>query len=59
MGSEVALIMNEEKPVGNYTVGFNAADLPSGVYFYQLKAGDPSTSSGQGFVETNKMVLLK
>jgi len=26
---------------------------------YQLRAGDPSTGSGQGFVETKKMVILK
>lgn len=26
---------------------------------YQLKAGDPSTSSGQSFVKTNKMLLIK
>jgi hypothetical protein len=36
---------------GNYLVEFNATNLPSGVYFYQLKAGD--------FITTKKMVLLK
>ena len=51
IGREVAILVNEEKPAGNYQIGFNAANLPSGVYFYQLKAGS--------YVETNKMVLLK
>jgi len=40
-------------------VKFNAARLSSGIYFYKLQALDPETSSGQGFVETKKMILLK
>ena len=44
-------LVNEEKPAGSYEVTWNAANLPSGVYFYQLKAGD--------FVETKKLVLMK
>jgi hypothetical protein len=59
LGNEVATLVNEEKPVGSYKVDFNGASLPSGIYFYQLRAGDPSTGSGQGFVETKKMVLMK
>jgi hypothetical protein len=59
LGGEVATLVNEEKPVGNYKVEFDATGLPSGVYFYRLHAGDPSTSSGQGFVETKKMLLMK
>jgi len=51
LGKEVATLVNEEKPAGNYEVEFNAAHLPSGVYFYQLKAG--------GFVETKKMMVVK
>jgi hypothetical protein len=51
LGREVATIVNEEKPDGEYEVEFNAANLPSGIYFYQLSAGN--------FVETKKMVLLK
>jgi predicted GH43/DUF377 family glycosyl hydrolase len=59
LGSEVAILVNEEKPIGSYEVEFNAASLPSGIYFYRLQAGSPSTNSGQDFVETKKMVLLK
>jgi len=51
LGSEVAILVNEEKPIGNYVVEFNAADLPSGVYIYRLQAGK--------YIETKKMVLLK
>jgi hypothetical protein len=51
LGSEVATLVNEEKSVGTYELNWNASYLPSGVYFYQLKAGS--------FVETKKMVLMK
>jgi hypothetical protein len=59
LGNEVATLVNEEKPAGSYEVEFDAAGLSSGMYFYKLQAGNPSTSSGQGFVETKKMLLLK
>ena len=51
LGKEVATLVNEEKPAGEYEVEFNGANLPSGIYFYQLKTGQYS--------ETKKMVLLK
>jgi hypothetical protein len=58
LGNEVATLVNEEKPAGEYEVEFNAyrhsgkvRNLPSGIYFYQLKAVN--------FVETKKMVLMK
>jgi len=51
IGEEVALLINEEKESGYHQVEFNAAILPSGVYFYQLQAGS--------FVETKKMILMK
>ena len=59
LGNEVATLVNEEKPSGSYEVEFDASKLTSGVYFYQLRAGDPESSSGQGFVETKKMILLR
>jgi hypothetical protein len=49
LGREVATLVNEDKPTGNFEIEFNASSLPSGVYFYQLKAN--------GFVETKKMAL--
>jgi hypothetical protein len=51
LGNEVATLVNEEKPAGEYEVEFNAAGIPSGVYFYQLKTGS--------FIQTRKMVLLR
>jgi hypothetical protein len=51
LGNEVATLVNEYKPAGRYEIEFNASSLPSGVYFYQLKAGD--------YIDTKKMILLK
>ena len=59
LGNEIATLVNEEKPAGNYEVNFNASKLSSGVYFYELRVEDPSTSSGKDFVETKKMILLR
>lgn len=51
LGNEIGALINKEKPAGSYEVEFDATGLPSGIYFYQLKAGN--------FVETKKMVLLR
>ena len=51
LGNEIAILVNEEKPAGTLEVEFDAKELPSGIYFYQLKTGS--------FVETKKMILLK
>jgi predicted outer membrane repeat protein len=51
LGNEITTLVKEEKSVGTYKIKWLADDVPSGVYFYQLKAGDYS--------ETKKMILLK
>ena len=51
LGEEVVTLVNEEKPAGEYSIKFDATDLPSGVYFYQLKA--------EKFVQTKKLILIK
>jgi hypothetical protein len=51
LGNEIATLVNEEKPAGSYEVEFHASTLPSGIYFYLLRAGS--------FVEMKKMILLK
>ena len=51
LGNEIRSLVNEEMPVGNYTVEFNAVNLPSGVYFYRLQTAN--------FSETRKMILMK
>ena len=59
LGNEVATLVNEEKPSGIYEVEFNASYLSSGVYLYTIKVVDPESSSGQSFMQTRKMLLLK
>ena len=59
LGNEIETLVNEEKSAGTYELTWYAEQLPSGVYFYRLQAGSPSTGSGQVFVETKKMVLMK
>lgn len=64
LGQQVAVLLNERKPVGRYTVEFDGSGLPSGVYYYRIEAGAPSAGSpkgqaGQGFRQVRKMILLK
>jgi len=51
LGNEVSTLVNEEKQPGVYEVEFDALNLSSGIYFYQLKARD--------FISIKKMVLLR
>ena len=51
VGEEVKELVNQYYTAGRYSVQFNGADLPSGVYIYQLKT--------KSFREVKKMVLLK
>jgi len=50
LGQEVALLVNGGKDAGYYQATWNA-NVPSGVYFYRLQAGE--------FVDTKKMTLLR
>jgi len=59
LGNEVTTLVNEEKPEGEYEIEFDGTGLPSGVYFYQLRVGDPETSSGRGIIQTKKMLMIK
>jgi hypothetical protein len=51
LGKEVAVLVDVEKPAGEYTVRWNAAGFPAGIYFYTLAAGS--------FRMTRKMVLVE
>ncbi len=51
LGNEISTLINEEKSSGNHEVTFDAAGLPSGIYFYTIEAGL--------FTESKKMILLK
>jgi hypothetical protein len=59
IGNEVATLVEEQKQAGEYQVEFDASELGSGVYFYNLRAIDPSAGSEEVFVETKKMILLQ
>jgi hypothetical protein len=51
LGNEVATLVNNYNNAGNYNIRWEPSNATSGVYFYQLKAGD--------VVKTNKMILLR
>jgi hypothetical protein len=52
LGREIETLVNEYKETGNHsTLYIDNSTSPSGVYCYQLKAGD--------YVETRKMIFLK
>jgi photosystem II stability/assembly factor-like uncharacterized protein len=51
LGRNVSVIVNQNQSPGTYEVVFDAANLTSGIYFYQLEAGNYS--------ETKKMMVLK
>ena len=64
LGMELTTLVNETKQQGSYEVTWDASNFPSGVYFYELTAGDPSTpmsSTGVAIRVTDrkKMVLIK
>jgi len=51
LGNEIATLVNEEKPPGEYEVEWNAIDYTSGIYFYRFQTGS--------YRETKKLVILK
>ncbi len=56
LSKEVSILVNEYKPAGTYEVEFDVGTsrdlyLPSGIYFYQIKAGN--------YIKTRKMLLIK
>ena len=59
LGNEIATIVNEYLSPGNYKYDWDASAFSSGVYFYRLEVFDPETNSGQGFVDTKKLILMK
>ncbi len=58
LGNEVTTLVNEIQPAGNYEVKFDGKNFSSGVYLYKLQSGNPD-KSGQAFVQTKKMILMK
>jgi len=51
LGNEIAKLIDEEKPAGNYETSFNGSILSSGIYFYRLQAGS--------LAQAKSMILIK
>ena len=51
LGQIVKVLENGFRNAGNYSITFSAAELPSGIYFYKIEAGQ--------FSQIKKMVLIK
>jgi PKD repeat protein len=51
LGKQSYELVNNELKAGKYEVTWNAAEFPSGVYFYRISAGN--------FTQTRKMILVK
>jgi hypothetical protein len=50
-GKEIAVIVNDFKEAGKYSIEFDGSNLASGLYFYKLEAGN--------YNEVKKMLLIK
>ncbi|MBN8569317.1 MAG: T9SS type A sorting domain-containing protein [Ignavibacteria bacterium] len=50
-GKEIAVLENKILAIGEYEYKWNAANLPSGIYFYKLET--------ESFTQTKKMILIK
>ncbi|MBK7497597.1 MAG: T9SS type A sorting domain-containing protein [Ignavibacteriales bacterium] len=51
LGNEVITLVNEQKQAGRYEMLFNASNIASGVYYYQINSGS--------FTQTRKLMLMK
>jgi glucuronoarabinoxylan endo-1,4-beta-xylanase len=51
LGREIKTLIKEKMPAGKHTIYFEANDLNSGIYFYQIRVG--------GFIQSKKMILMK
>ena len=51
LGKEIAQLVNDKLQPGTYEVTFDGSNLPSGVYFYKITAGN--------YIDTKKMLLIK
>jgi hypothetical protein len=51
LGRELITLVDKEVEQGEYSITFNANNLSSGIYFYQLIAGS--------YIQTRKMILIK
>ncbi len=64
LGREVITLINKQAEAGYHIVYWNGIDkhgseVASGTYICRMQAGDPSAGSGQAFVQTKKLMLMK
>jgi len=51
IGESISELVNQRQEQGNYSIEFNASNLPSGIYFYSIQT--------ENFTDTKKMILLR
>jgi C1A family cysteine protease len=51
LGREVETLVNRDQKAGHHQIDWNSPDIPSGIYFYKVQAGE--------LTATMKMLLLK
>lgn len=51
LGKKVATLVSQTQSAGQHQVQWDAAGMPSGIYYYQITAGE--------FISMKKMVLVK
>lgn len=56
LGNEIATLVDEEQPAGNYKINFNAENLVSGIYFYRVISKENEILL---FTDAKQMILLK
>jgi hypothetical protein len=59
LGQKVSTLVNADIDGGYHQVRFDGTNLASGVYFYRINAQGLSKGSGQDFVQTKRLLLLK
>ncbi len=56
LGKEIKTLVNQQMTAGEYSVDFDAKNLSSGVYYYQIKV---NSTGKESFMQTKKMTILK
>jgi hypothetical protein len=64
LGRRVRTLVDQHQQAGRYAITWDGRNeqgqsVASGTFIYQLRAGDPSASSGQAFVQTRRMALVR
>ena len=59
LGCEVAILLDDKKEAGAYSVAWDASGFPSGVYYYRMRVQPVEGGSAGDCVETKKLVLLR